>query len=271
MAFISLIFAFIFIILVGAVVFSAFIFLIVGILQNRRYKKPEYNGKKRIYPKVLIALGLIVLVPFTIIVTYLVIQYNLQQAKQNKNLFYCLVNEKYEKAQKLIDNGASPERIPDTNTLSNEAVPDGEETLLLHFCRRGSCSTSYSKTVSFLIKNGADINHREWIHEKNHPEHSGSSQYGFEWGDYCGSTPLMCALGTGDIESAKVLIDAGADVNARDYCGRTPLIYAAKSISSGGDYESMAKLLTEHGADTDVTDNFGQSVQDYLEHFDYSK
>lgn len=52
MAFISMIFAFIFIILVGAVVFSAFILLIVGILQNRRYKKPEYNEKKHIYPKI---------------------------------------------------------------------------------------------------------------------------------------------------------------------------------------------------------------------------
>lgn len=209
--------------------------------------------------------------PFTIFVTYLVIQHNLQQAKRNQNLFYCVVNEEYEKAQKLIDNGASPERAPDTTTESNEAVPDGRETLLLHFCGRGYYDKSYSKTVSFLIKNGADINRREWIHEKNHPEHSGSSQYGFQWGDYCGRTPLMCALGAGDIESAKVLIDAGTDVNARDYCGRTPLFYAATSVSSGGDYESMSRLLTENGADTHVTDNFGQSVQDYLEYFNYSE
>ncbi len=108
-------------------------------------------------------------------------------------------------------------------------------------------------------------------YKKNHPEHCGSSQYGFQWGDSCGKTPLMYALEAGDIESARVLIDAGADVNARDYCGRTPLVYAAMSVSSGWDYKSMAKLLTEHGADTDVSDNFGQSVQDYLEYFDYSE
>lgn len=161
-----MIFAFNFIILVGSIVFSAFILLIVGILQNRKYKKPEYNGKKHIYPKVLITFGLVVLVPFTIFVTYLVIQYNLQRAKHNQNLFYCVLYEEYEKAQKLIDNGASPDRAPYTDTVSNEAVPDGRETLLLHFCGRGYYDKSYSETVSFLIKNGADINRRTWIQKK---------------------------------------------------------------------------------------------------------
>lgn len=267
MAFISMIFALIAVILIGAIVFGAFILLIIGILKNRNYKKPGYNGKKHIYPKVLITLGLVVLMPFTILVAAIVIQYNLHQAKDNKNLFYCVVNEEYQRAQELLDNGASPERAPYLDTVSNASVPDGRETLLLHFCGSGSYVHSYSETVSFLIKNGADVNRREWAHKENHPAHSGSSEYGFEWGDYCGRTPLMCALGAGDIESAKVLIDAGADVNARDYCGRTPLIYAAISVLHGGDYDSMAKLLIEHGADTDVTDNFGQSVQDYLDYF----
>ena len=130
--------------------------------------------------------------------------------------------------------GASPEKAPDLNTVSNASVPDRRETLLLHFCGRGSYVHSYSETVTFLIKNGADVNRRDWAHEENHPAHSGSSEYGFEWGDYC---------------------------------GRTPLIYAAISVLHGGDYDSMAKLLIEHGADTDVTDNFGQSVQDYLDYF----
>ncbi len=42
-----------------------------------------------------------------------------------------------------------------------------------------------------------------------------------------GVTPLHVAAAFGHTETAKQLIDAGADLNKADSCGRTPLTYAA--------------------------------------------
>ena len=57
------------------------------------------------------------------------------------------------------------------------------------------------------------------------------------WG---GFTPLHLAIYWNKIEIAKLLIDSGADVNAKDYKGDT-LLHWAKS-------REMRALLREHGA-----------------------
>jgi uncharacterized protein len=81
-----------------------------------------------------------------------------------------------------------------------------------------------------------------------------------------GETPLMAAVGLAvptdtrgkfrteldALAAAQVLIDAGADVNARDTRGRTALHAAAAQ-----GYTDVAKLLVEHGADLKAADNDG--------------
>jgi len=81
-----------------------------------------------------------------------------------------------------------------------------------------------------------------------------------------GATPLMVAVGLAvptdtrgkfrtefdALAAAQVLLDAGADVNARDARGRTPLHAAAAQ-----GYTDVAKLLVEHGADLKAADNDG--------------
>lgn len=68
-------------------------------------------------------------------------------------------------------------------------------------------------------------------------------------GDF-GATPLLCAALGGHIEAVKVLIDRGADVNAKangfGSIGQTPLTAAAY-----GGHADIAKLLIERGADID--------------------
>ncbi len=54
-----------------------------------------------------------------------------------------------------------------------------------------------------------------------------------------GSTPLHETVGFSDTEITKLLIEAGADVNAKDRYGKTPLHLASKSA---------AKVLIENGA-----------------------
>jgi ankyrin repeat protein len=87
-----------------------------------------------------------------------------------------------------------------------------------------------------------------------------------------GITPLMVAAGLGasgidtrgrfktedqSLDAARLLLDGGADVNARDAAGRTALHAAA---SQG--YTELAMLLAERGADLSATDAQGVGVVD---------
>ena len=56
-------------------------------------------------------------------------------------------------------------------------------------------------------------------------------------------TPLHVFSERGDVAEVKRLLDAGADVNAKDNDGRTPLYYARIS-----DYAEVLKLLLAAGA-----------------------
>lgn len=69
-----------------------------------------------------------------------------------------------------------------------------------------------------------------------------------------GSTPLHLAATNPDISVLKVLLSAGADVNAKDVDGNTPLHMAAYSNRF-----EHSKLLLEAGADIKATNSGGRT------------
>jgi hypothetical protein len=79
---------------------------------------------------------------------------------------------------------------------------------------------------------------------------------------YAGDTMLHVAAATYASDVARILIDAGADVGARNRRGAEPLHYAADGRPGGPTWNPSAqgrivKLLIEAGADPDALDKSG--------------
>ena len=67
---------------------------------------------------------------------------------------------------------------------------------------------------------------------------------------------------------ARLLIERGADVNAKDEPGRTVLLMVAAEYEGSKLYE-LIRLLKEHGADTKVRDHNGFNAANFLERRHY--
>lgn len=83
---------------------------------------------------------------------------------------------------------------------------------------------------------------------------------------YVGDTSLHLAAAGLRVKIAKVLLKAGADVNAQNRRGGTPLHYACDPRPrSGGTWSpseqaALIRLLVEHGADIDRSDRGGATA-----------
>ncbi|KAL8785634.1 MAG: hypothetical protein Q9195_008554 [Heterodermia aff. obscurata] len=71
-----------------------------------------------------------------------------------------------------------------------------------------------------------------------------------------GETPLMSAIMAENIDTAKVLLKQGADVNASNENAETPLHYAARHNRN----DSMTQLLLRRKADIEAVDNSGMTA-----------
>ncbi len=74
-----------------------------------------------------------------------------------------------------------------------------------------------------------------------------------------GKTPLHFAVQERNLASAKLLLDAGALVDAKDQHGNTPLWGAVMRFQG---FEEMIKLLLTFGASTDSKNLYGKSPKD---------
>jgi ankyrin repeat protein len=104
-------------------------------------------------------------------------------------------------------------------------------------------SVSSTEVAKLLIEVGADLS------ATDNPKKSGSN----------GWTPLMMAACFGRISIAKMLIEAGSNINAKDAMGCTPLMIAADFGAV-----SVAELLIQAGAIIDTKDSKGVTAFGYV-------
>ena len=110
-----------------------------------------------------------------------------------------------------------------------------------------------SDVAAALIGAGADIHARSQVRYRvynmggNRSAGSASSGIPLEEVAIGGSTPLLFAARSGDVESARLLLDAGADLHDPAADGNALLVIAAHS-----GHASLAGFLLERGADVDA-------------------
>ena len=121
-------------------------------------------------------------------------------------------------------------------------------------------SYGYPDIARLLIERGADINARTIrLNEDFNPleleGYMGTTIQAVPMGGY---TPLLFATRVGDVATARLLVDRGADVNVASETDGSPLIMAA---SQG--HEDLAVYLLGHGADPKAVDVNGMTALHY--------
>jgi ankyrin repeat protein len=126
-----------------------------------------------------------------------------------------------------------------------------------------------AEIAEFLISHGADVNHRDYMEHtalhwaidrgpldavRSNMIHLLISKGADIKGRGRDFTPLHCAAMM-DTESVKLLLDHGANVNARDGAGHTPLYKAAEH----GDH-AIVELLLQRGAEVNAKNVAGDTA-----------
>src|SRR5262245_53888625 len=106
----------------------------------------------------------------------------------------------------------------------------------------------HSDVVRMLIDHGADIRARSRVSllrvNRGGPNGTDADVSHVDDVEKGGSTALLFAARQGDLESAKLLVAAGADVNTT-----APDGYSALVLASHSGHGALASFLLEHGAD----------------------
>jgi ankyrin repeat protein len=151
--------------------------------------------------------------------------------------------------------------------------PHFEQTALMLGVRSGS-----PEVVALLLDAGADVNVQSLPGEEpawNLPENVRASHgVGVNWGGFPprgsrgtiggAKTPLLYATRQGDLETSKLLLAAGANIEQSDANGATPLLTAIinATVASNGpatQHLDVAYYLIERGANINASDWYGQT------------
>jgi len=193
--------------------------------------------------------------------------------------------------EKLLNAGADVnERLPNGETPLMMAARTGNAAAVATLLRRGAdvnarenlrgttalmwtAAESHPAALKVLIEYGPDINARsnpapkgrsaylaptavtrarQFADENERPNDRPARNASDARADGGGLTPLVFAARRGDVESIRILLDAGADVNGTTQYGWTALLTATQNR-----YYAAADFLLERGADPNIANKGG--------------
>ncbi len=187
---------------------------------------------------------------------------NLAKQTGETPLMTCTNTGDAESVKLLIDKGAN------INATENHQ----EQTALMW-----AAAEKHPSVTKVLVENGANVHLKSKIIPEPEPYiieiEPGTSIWGSNYPPTIrfkevsgGFTALYFAAQQGDVESARILIDAGAYVNEAHPEHGSPLVVA---MASGR--EAMARFLLEAGADPNIKDAWGLSPLHYALHEGFLK
>ena len=120
-----------------------------------------------------------------------------------------------------------------------------------------AAAQKHAEVVRTLIAGGAHVNARSNVVELPEPLRAVTYTKDVHFPRYSGGyTPLMFAARVGDLDSARILADAGANINdtpqADGLGDGSPLV-----IATASGHEELALYLLERGADPNAADGYG--------------
>ena len=183
-------------------------------------------------------------------------------------LWLAVMNRNAELTEMLLKAGADPNAtLPSGETILMTAARAGNAEVAQSLIQRGAkvdaagpafgetalmlaAGENHAGVIRVLLQNGAALNGRSTKLTYK------QDRFGLEGvltilppGNW---TPLMYAAREGALDAARVLAEAGADLNAADPDGTTTLLLAI----TNSHYDTAA-LLVEKGADVNLTDSTG--------------
>ncbi len=183
-------------------------------------------------------------------------------------LWVACANRHTESVTRLLDAGANPNiGLRSGETLLMRCVQTGDPVAVRALLARGAdvtaaepsrgqtalmwaAATRHPEATRLLLAHGGAVDARTaTVTElRGTGERSTTSPQGATSFDAGGFTPLLFAARHGDIDSARLLLDAGADIDAPAADGNSPLVLAAMSA-----HGRLAELLLARGADPDAS------------------
>ena len=179
-----------------------------------------------------------------------------------KKLILAIRNVDIGQIKELLASGADPNTVVRVKDELNfcgfkHLRPLTEAVLMPPFLETGTINPNSKEVMTLLLEAGADLNSKTRLEEHDAAVHIVADcgctdilnlmlQHNLDVNlpNFNGSTPLHCACMRNQIETVKILIGAGANINAKDDDGLMPIASSRKEVKelllrAGATYQEM--------------------------------